>query len=75
MRNSSHVQLFEHFFSIELKNYIVEATKVNGYTLNLDDLNIYIGILILSSFNKRKSQKDYGSLDPLLCCKIVRSAM
>lgn len=58
-----------------MKNYVVEATKENGYTLNLDDLNTYLGILILSSFNKRKSQKDFWSLDPLLCCDIVRSAM
>jgi len=71
--NYSHVELFEQFFSDNMKNYIVQATNENGYALTLGDLNTFIGILILSTFNK--SQKDYWSLDPLLSCDIIRSSM
>jgi len=60
--NYSHVELFEQFFSDDMKNYIVQVTNENGYALTLGDLNIFIGILILSTFNKRKSQKDYWFL-------------
>lgn len=59
IRNSQPVELFETFFSAAMKNYIVEATKANGYDLTLPELNTFIGIIILSSFNKRKSQRDY----------------
>lgn len=39
------------------------------------DLETFLGIIILSSFNKRKSQRDYWSSDVLLSCDIVQQAM
>lgn len=75
IRESEPVKLFESFFSIEMKQYIIDACKENEYVLELHDLNTFIGIIILSSINKRKSQRDYWSSDPFLSCKMVSSAM
>jgi len=60
------VQLFEKIFSIEMKRYIIETCTENKYILSLDNLNTFIGIVILSSINKKKSQRDYWSFDPFL---------
>lgn len=68
-------QLFETFFSAEMKQYIIDASKENNYDLKLQDLDTFIGIVIFSSFNKRKSQRDYWSSDPFLSSEIVSSAM
>lgn len=75
IRNSSAVELFELFFSKEMKDYIIECTILNGYNLTENELDIFIGILVLTTFNQRKSQKDYWSTDPLLVCPAVSSAM
>lgn len=75
IRNASPTELFELFFSIELKNYIIEATCSNEYNFTLYDFDVFLGILILSIFNKRKSQRDYWSTNQLLACKPVASAM
>lgn len=69
------VELFEMFFCMAIKNYIVEATKENGFDLSLLLLNAFIGIIIFSSFNKRKSQRDYWSNDPYLCSDVVKKTM
>ena len=42
-----------------MKNYIIESIKQNDYDVTLEDLNIFIGILITSAFNSRKSYKHY----------------
>lgn len=75
IRESEPVKLFETFFSTEMKQYIIDACKENKYDLKLQDLNTFIGIIILTSFNKRKSQRDYWSVDPFLSCEMVSSAM
>lgn len=72
---SEPIELFETFFSIEMKQYIIDASKENGFDLSLVDLNTFIGIVITSSFNKRKSQRDYWSTDPFLSCEVISSAM
>jgi len=72
IRGSSHVELFELFFSDDMKNYVMEATIENGYSLSKIDLETFLGVIILSSFNKRKSQRDWSS-DALLSCDIVRN--
>jgi len=59
IRNVSFTQVFEYFFSAEIKNYIIENTAHNSYNLSLDELNKFLGIIIMSTFNVRKSQKDY----------------
>jgi len=75
IRGFSYVELFELFFSDAIKSYIIEATNENGYNLSKIDLETFLGIIILSSFNKRKSQRDYWSSDALLSCDIVQQAM
>jgi len=75
IRESEPVKLFETFFSIEMKQYIIDACKENKYDLELQDLNTFIGIIILISFNKKKSQRDYWSSEPFLSCEMVSSAM
>ena len=47
---------------------------MNGYPLTENDFDVFIGI-ILSTFNKRKSQRDYWSSDPLLVCEPVAAAI
>jgi len=75
IRKSEPKELFNTFFSIEMKEYIIDACKENGFTLSLVELNTFIGIIIITSFNKRKSQRDYWSTDPFLSCQIISSAM
>lgn len=40
-----------------------------------DNLDTFVGILLLSSYNMRGEQKEYWSKDPDLKCDIVRLAM
>lgn len=73
--NSSFVETFEFFFSSEFKEYIVEATNNNGYALSMDEFDTFLGIIILSIFNKRSSQRDYWSTNGLLRCDPIASSM
>ena len=64
-----------NFFSKEIESYIIECTVLNGYNLTEDKLDIFMRILVLTTFNQRKTQKGYWSTDPLLACPTVSSAM
>ncbi|XP_032688514.1 piggyBac transposable element-derived protein 3-like [Odontomachus brunneus] len=75
IRESKPVELFEQFFSVDMTDYMIDASKENGLNLNMDDLNTFIGIILVSSFNKRKSQRDYWAADPFLSCEVISSAM
>lgn len=75
IRDSSLVDLFELFFSLELKNQIIDSTRENGYDLTLIDLDVFVGIIITSIFNRRKSERDYWSKNILLSCPIINAAM
>jgi len=77
IRDSISTELFEIFFSSELKKHIIEAFSENELELTETDLNTYvgIGIGILTAFNSRIAIKDYWSRNLLLECPIVRSAM
>jgi len=57
-----------------LKNYIVSCTKVNGY-ISLDRLETFIGIITTTIINRRLSQRDYWSTDPLLRSEKIVSTM
>lgn len=72
---SSHAEIFENFFSSALKRYVIEATRENGYNFQLEELNVIIGIIIFTTYNKRSSQRDYWSKDPCLKSEIVSQAM
>ncbi|XP_058790066.1 piggyBac transposable element-derived protein 2-like [Phymastichus coffea] len=71
----SPVQLFELFFSKEIKNYIIEASEANGLNLSVQELNTFVGILLLSSYNIRNELREYWETDPLVKCSVVSSAM
>lgn len=58
-----------------MKKYIIDASGEIGLQISLPELDIFIGIIILTTFYSRTSEKDYWSTDPLLECPIVRSAM
>lgn len=75
IRASSHVDLFHFFFSKELKTYIIEASNENGLDISHDELDIFLGIILLSTYNKRNDQQEYWSKDPDLKCEFVSSAM
>ncbi|XP_051169421.1 piggyBac transposable element-derived protein 3-like [Leptopilina boulardi] len=59
----------------DLKKYIVESTNANGLDLSLGEFEVFLGIIIFSTFNQRQSQKDYWSLDPFLRAEPVAAAM
>ena len=75
MGDSEPIELFETFFSIEINQYIIDACKENDFDLQLQDLNTFLGIIIVTSFNKRKSQRDYWSTDTFISCDVISSAM
>lgn len=58
-KTSAPVQLFEIFFSREIKNYIIEASKENSLQLSIEELNNFVDILLLSSYNIRNDQREY----------------
>ena len=65
-KNMSYVEIFELFFSNELKDYIIDCTKENDYELSRDQFNGFTGILVTSNFNPRKSKRHYWSKNDLL---------
>jgi len=71
----SHVELFELFFSSEIKNYIIEASQKNGLQISVEELNTFVGILLLSSVNIRNNQYEYWEIDSLVNCTDISSAM
>ena len=75
IRDSEPVQLFETFFSIEMKQYIIDACKEHDFDLQFQDLNTFLGIIIVTSFNKWKSQRNYWSTDPFISCDVISSAV
>ena len=75
IRKSEPVGLFETFLCNKMKEYIIDACQENGFDLQLDNLNTFIGIIMISSFNNRKFQRDYCSSDPFISCEVASSAM
>ena len=67
IRKSEPVELFETFFSNNMKKYIIDVCKENDFDLRFDDLNTFIGIIMIRSFNNRNSKRDYWSSNPFLC--------
>ena len=54
LRELSYIQLFELFFSKNIKDYIIERTPENGFFMSLKELDVFVGILVLLIFNRRK---------------------
>lgn len=72
---SSPTELFEIFFSNEIKTHIIESSAENDLHLSMSELNTFLGIIILTIFNKRPEISDYWSTNPLLECSVIKSAM
>ena len=49
-RDSEPVELFKAFFSIEIKQYIIDGCIENDFNLQLQDLNTFLGVIIVTSF-------------------------
>lgn len=75
VKNMSKTDIFELFFSDELKNHVLEASKENGLELSVEEFNRFIGILLFSIFNIRKCARDYWSKSALLQSTPVVDAM
>jgi len=75
IKNMSPVELFETFFSEEIKKYIIQCTKFIGYNLTMSELNTFIDIIIMSGYNSRRSQRHYWSTDLHLGYEVIKSAM
>jgi len=66
-------ELFQIFFTDEMRNHILEATRENGFDLSNNSLNKFILVIMISIFNSRKSQSDYWSSKS--ACPIVKKIM
>lgn len=75
IRKSSPSELFEIFFSNEMKNHIIQSSAENGLDISMNELNTFLGIIILTVFKKRTEISDYWSTNPFLECSIVKSVM
>lgn len=75
IRKKTPVEVFELFFCSKIKKHIIEASKLNGLTMSMNELNTYLAILLLSSYNIRDNYKEYWSLQEDLKCDIVRKVM
>lgn len=69
------VQLFEKFFSQDLKSHIIDCTLENGYALAPKNFNKFLGILIASVINSRKRERDFWSKNKLLRHEVIASAL
>lgn len=69
------VEIFQFFFSKDLKKYIIEATLENGYVLKPEKLDKFIGILVGSIVNVKKRERDYWSQSKLLHHDMIADAL
>ena len=58
-----------------MKNYIIEATTENNFDLNVDDLERFIVIVMITMINSRKHQSDYWSDKRLLQYPTIKNLM
>ncbi|XP_058789687.1 piggyBac transposable element-derived protein 3-like [Phymastichus coffea] len=75
LKTLSTVQMYELYFASDLKEYIIKCTNSNVYQLTADKFEIFLGIIITTIFNNRKSQRDYWSSNELFRCNPIASAM
>lgn len=75
LKSKNAKELFELFFSSEIKEHIIESSSERGLNITVETLDAFVGILVLSIINSRKSYKDYWSTRRVLSCDIVASSM
>lgn len=73
--SSNPVELFENFFSRELKDFIISATRENGLEVSPEDFDAFIGIILFTVYQGRSSERDYWSTDELLGAHCVSRTM
>jgi len=59
INSMSPSEIFELFFSKEIKNLIITASKENELDISIAKLENFIGILLVSIINTRKDTRDY----------------
>ena len=75
IKNINFVEVFELFFTNNLKEHIINCTKENDLEITQDLFDAFAGILMCSNFNPRKCERDYWSTSGLLHQKRVALVM
>ena len=75
LQSKNSLELFELFCSHTMKNYIIEATTENNFDLNVDDLERFIVLIMITVINSRRQQSDYRSNKRLLQYPIMKNLM
>lgn len=75
LKKKNSKELFELFFSDDIKDHIIEASLERDAKFSKETFNIFIAIIVLSIINIRKSYTDYWSSKAILRCDIVKSSM
>lgn len=75
IKSMSKVEIFELFFSGEVKSLILEATGENGLEISNDKFDGFLGILMSMINNIRKSERDYWSLNDMLGFSRIRKCL
>ncbi|XP_045110881.1 piggyBac transposable element-derived protein 2-like [Portunus trituberculatus] len=81
--NVSPLELFEKLMNPNIYDYIVKETvryassskNMCDFTFTVDELKIFIGILLFSGYHKVPSERDYWSTDKDLGVQIIQKAM
>lgn len=75
LKSKNAFELFHLFFTDDMKNHIIEATRENHFQLSKENFDKFLTIIMITIFNVRKSQRDYWSKKLILGCPIVQKIM
>lgn len=82
LSNLSPYELFTLFFDDDILNIIVDNTVLyarqkndHGFTVTVEEMRQFIGILIVSSFNTRPQERHYWEKDEIVRCSAVAKTM
>lgn len=83
LETSTPVQIFEELITPEIYDHIAKETvryatsckNIMDFTINADELKVFIGILLFSSYHKLPSERHYWSNDEDLGISRVKNAM
>lgn len=82
LENLTPVQIFEKIFDDDIYNHIVSQTNLyssqknrHDFFVSKADIKLFVGILLLTGYNKLPSERNYWSLDEDLGVPVVSNAM
>ena len=82
LSNLSPYELFTLFFDDDILNIIVDNTVLyarqkndHDFTVTVEQMRQFIGILIVSSFNTRPQERHYWEKDEIVRCSVVAKTM